>query len=108
MLLLCHFRIIVPVGDPWGVAITAASGVVVAALVWVRSVRWAKSRCHEALDGARRLPPVPERRFALAATTEPGPVGGARAREVRALQQALDGGWRDGALLARRAVPRAR
>lgn len=77
-------------------------------LVGLGSLRWARSRCDEALEAARRLPPMPERTFVLAAQPEPGPVGGARAREVRALQQALDDGWRDGAPMTRRAVPPAR
>ncbi|MGH8992278.1 MAG: hypothetical protein ACRDZ7_12280 [Acidimicrobiia bacterium] len=84
---------------------TATTGVFVVWLVGLRSLRWALHRCDEALTAARRLPPVPERRFVLVAGTDPGPVSGARAREVRALQQALDDGWRDGAPLARRAVP---
>jgi hypothetical protein len=76
-------------------------------LVTARSLRWARSRCDDALEAARRLPPLPERTFVLVASTDPGSVGGARAREVRALQQALDGGWRDGAPLEGRAVPPA-
>jgi hypothetical protein len=80
-------------------------------VVWLAcrvGLRWARGRCDEALRAARQLPPLPERTFVLVAQADPGPVGGARAREVRALQQALDDGWRDGALLARRAVPPAR
>jgi hypothetical protein len=80
----------------------------VAWLAAARSLRWARGRCDDAIGAARRLPPPPERSFVLVARTEPGSVSGARAREVRALQQALDGGWRDGAPLTRRAVPPAR
>ncbi|MGH9042154.1 MAG: hypothetical protein ACRDZ3_18200, partial [Acidimicrobiia bacterium] len=57
--------------------------------------RWARGRCDDALAGARRLPPSAKRSFAVVAGLDPGPVGRARAREVRALQQALDDGWRD-------------
>ena len=77
-------------------------------LVGLRTVRWARGRCDEALDAAHGLPPLRERSFVVVAKGDQGPVSGARAREVRALQQALDGGWRDGAPSARRAVLRAR
>jgi hypothetical protein len=103
-----HFRIIALVGDLWESAVTTASGVVVVWLAGRHGLRWARGRCDEALRAARQIPPLPERTFLLLAQPDPGPVSGARAREVRALQQALDGGWRDGAPLARRAVPPAR
>jgi hypothetical protein len=80
-------------------------------VVWLAcrlGLRWARGRCDDALGAARQLPPLPERSFVLLAQADPGPVSRARAREVRALQQALDDGWLDGAPLARRAVPPAR
>lgn len=77
---------------------------------WVagrRVLAWARGRCDEALAAARSLPEPRERSFALVATFD-GRPSRAQARDLRAVQQALDDEGRDGALLARRAVPAVR
>ena len=70
--------------------------------------RWARRRCDDALAGAALIPAPPERSFALIAGLEDRSPGRARAREQRALQQALDTERRGGAFLARRATPTVR
>lgn len=69
---------------------------------------WSRRRCGEALAAARLLPPPERRTFALVARTGVGPLSRAQAPDLRAFQQALDDGRRDGVLLARHAVPAVR
>jgi len=93
------------VGDLWekGLVVCAAGPV-----GWVtarRLLEWSRGRCAEALAAACLLPEPPRRAFALRAASEAGALSRAQARDLRAFQQALDDEWRDGVLLARRAVP---
>lgn len=98
-------RIIAPVGDLWELALTAGAATLVGWVAGNRLFRWSRRRCDEALAAARSLPPPRGRSFVLLATTDDRPLSRAQARELRAVQQALDDERRDGALLARRAVP---
>lgn len=77
----------------WGV------GVGVAVVVGRATGRWARRRCDEALAGAELIPAPPERSFVLIAGLDDRPQARARARQQRALQQALDTERRGGAFL---------
>ena len=87
-------------GVEWAVGV----GVAIVALGRATS-RWARQRCDEALAAARLMPARSERSFALIAGLEDRSPDRAQVREQRAFQQALDIERRDGAFLARRAIP---
>lgn len=77
-------------GDLWEEGIAAAAAGLTAGGVAARWLfRWARRRCDEALAASRLVPE--NRSFVFVAKTGPGPLPGARARDLLALQQALDG-----------------
>jgi hypothetical protein len=94
-----------PVGDAWEAVIVATGGLLVGRAAGKRLFRWSRRRCDEALTAARRLAPADHRRCISMAQTDDHALSRAHARQLRAIQQALDEeGW-GGALLARRAAP---
>lgn len=91
--------------DLWEEAVALVAGAFAARAGVARLFGWSRRRCDEALAAARHFPTSRPRLFAVMAEAAAGPLSRARARDLRALQQALDDEGRDGVLLARRAVP---
>ena len=89
--------------DLSGAAVAVGAAAVAGWVAGRRLFAWARGRCDEALIAARSLPDPRDRSLALVATLG-GRPSRAQARDLRAVQQALDDERTDGALLARRAV----